>query len=105
MDPNGKRGPVIRRRVNVSVLETARMEKGLSSAQLCAKAKVDQSAYRNLLRYEGERSRDSVIVGVAHALGLSIKEIVTITPVRREATCESSAEGSGGSAGSSTATR
>jgi hypothetical protein len=83
MDQNGKRGPVIERRVDVSAIETTRLEKGLSKLDLCAKAKIDPAAYRNLMRYEGARSRDSVIVGVTQALGLPIRDVVTITP-RRE---------------------
>ena len=83
MDQNGKRTPVVERRVDVSMIETARLEQGLAVLDLCIKAKVDPSAYRNLLRSEGGRSRDSVIVRVTQTLGLRIKDVVTF-PHRRE---------------------
>ena len=70
---------MIIRRVDVSAMETTRLEKGMSKADLCAKAKIDPAAYRHLLQYEGERSRDPVIVGVTQALGLRIRDVVTIT--------------------------
>jgi hypothetical protein len=85
MDENGKRGPVIQRRVDVSVIETTRLEKGLSRLDVCAKAKIDPAAYRNLIRYEGGRSRDSVLMGVTQALGLRIRDVVTFTHRREEA--------------------
>lgn len=73
------------RRVDVAAIETRRLEKGLSKPRLCAEAKIDPAAYRNLLRYQGRRSRDGVIIGVARALGLAIKDIVTIAPGCEEA--------------------
>jgi hypothetical protein len=85
MDPKGKRLPVIVRRVNVGAIETARLEKGLTVLKMCAVAKIDPMAYRNLLRHEGQRSRDSVIIGVIRALGLEIRDVVTITPMREVA--------------------
>jgi hypothetical protein len=80
-----RRVPVIDRRVDVAAVETARLEKGLSKLDLCAKARIDPGALRNLMRHEGQRSGDSVIVGVTQALGLRIKDVVTITPRREEA--------------------
>ena len=70
---------MIIRRVNVPLIETTRLEKRLFRADVCAKGNIDPAAYRNLLRYGGERSRDSVIMGVCQALGLPIKDVVTIT--------------------------
>jgi hypothetical protein len=75
-----KRIPVVVRRVNVAAVETARYEKRLTIEELCANANVDPSAYRNLLRWQGTRSRDSVILRVVNALGLSVRDIVTFTP-------------------------
>lgn len=85
MEQSVKRAPVIQRRVDVSAIETARLERGLTVLKLCASAKIDPMAYRNLLRYEGQRSRDGVIIGVTRALDLRIKDVVTFTPQGREA--------------------
>ena len=80
-----RRVPVIERRVDVAAIETRRLEKGMSRLKLCVEAKIDPAAYLNLLRFEGRRSRDGVIIGVSRALGLAIKDVVTITPRREEA--------------------
>jgi hypothetical protein len=84
MEQKGKRHLVSLRRVDVAAIETARLEEGPSSARLCYEAKVDRTAYRNLLRHDGRRSGNDVIVGMTRALGLSIKGIVTFTPGRGE---------------------
>lgn len=75
---------MIRRRVDVGALETARLEKGLSVIGLCAKARVDPSAYRNLLRHSGERSRDAVLLRVIRELGLRIRDVVAFRPGRED---------------------
>ena len=56
MTENGRR-PIIPRRVDVGAIELARLERGLSLDQLCRKAGVDTSSYRNLIKNRGERSR------------------------------------------------
>jgi hypothetical protein len=85
VDQNARRGPVIVRRVDVAAIETARMEKGLTRPQLCLAAKIDPCAYRSLLRHQGVRSRDTVILAVLRALGLKIKDIVSFTPCEEPA--------------------
>jgi hypothetical protein len=85
MDQNGKRGPVMLRRVNVEAIEIARMEKKLSPLDLCIAAGIDPAAYRNLIRNHGERSRERVIFQVAEALGLRIRDIVIFPREREEA--------------------
>ncbi len=84
MGENGRRKAVVGRRIDVAAVEIARLEKGLSISELSATARVDPCALRNLLRYGGERSRDAVIVAVTRALGLHIRDVVTITPIRQE---------------------
>ena len=80
-----RRVPVIDRCVDVAAIEMARLEKDLTVSKLCGVAGVDPCAYRNLIRYEGRRSRESVIVAVTRALGLHLREVVKIKPIRREA--------------------
>ncbi len=75
-----KRMPVVCRRVDVAAIETRRLERGISRLRLCIEARIDPAAYTNLLRFEGQRSRDAVIIGVLRTLGLAIKDVVTITP-------------------------
>ena len=85
MDERPKRVPVIERRVNVALIETTRLEKGLSRLKLCIEAKIDPAAYLNLLRHQGLRSRDAVILAVVRVLKLQVKDVVTIAPEGREA--------------------
>jgi hypothetical protein len=85
MAANGKRAPLMLRRVNVEAIEIARMEKKLSPLDLCIVAGVDPAAYRNLIRNHGERSRERVIFQIAGALGLRIRDIVIFPKEREEA--------------------
>lgn len=77
-----RRVPVIDRRVDVEAIEMARLEKDLTVSKLCGIAGVDPCAFRNLLRCEGRKSRESVILAVTRALGLQIRDVVKITPIR-----------------------
>ncbi len=79
---------IIRRRADIAALETARLKTGMSIIALCAKARIDPSAYRHLLRYRGERSRDRVILRISRALGLSIEQWISFPPSEGAALCE-----------------
>ncbi len=85
MSENGKHGPIIRRRLDIGAVETRRLEKGLTVEKLCAKAKVDPGAYRNLLRHEGEHSRDAVLMKVLGVLDLAPSKVLTFETAERVA--------------------